>query len=79
MYIISCDSLNIKPAKAMNNEEAMKKFDQTVKAYNKENNLVGDNAYLTCQEMGVKSIDELISNTDCIWCEYINETLDNFE
>lgn len=72
-YIITCDSLEIPTLFAKTGKEAMNLFDRVTKAYNKEQGLVGESACLTCEEMGISSVEDLFYSTDLVWCNLISE------
>lgn len=73
-YVVYCDGARPMEMFVNTIEEAMVAFDRMTFMYNHFNN----GQYLTCEEMGVSTIEdfimEVIDSTDCIYCD----TLENY-
>ncbi len=70
-YTIWYDAPEVKEVVVYNEADAIKAFDNATRAYNEENNLRGEDAYIDFTHRDDKrmSFEEYVDITDCIYCD----------
>lgn len=70
-YTIWYDASEVKEVVVYNEADAIKAFDNATRAYNEENNLHGEDAYIdfTHRDDKEMSFEEYVDITDCIYCD----------
>ena len=70
-YTIWYDAPEVKEVVVYNEADAIKAFDNATRAYNEENGLSGEDAYIDFTHRDDKEInfEEYVDITDCIYCD----------